>query len=125
MIINDVDHYNVKGLLIYDESIINQSTWSMLINVYTGICGAEDLIPIPSSQRNDFKDLPIVFDATQGGKKLGKWDSESEAYVWVINQYKTLSRKGAPMAFFFILIGRNILSANFTSFYLIIINAIN
>lgn len=98
MIINDVDHYNVKGLLIYDESIINQSTWSMLINVYTGICGAEDLIPIPSSQRNDFKDLPIVFDATQGGKKLGKWDSESEAYVWVINQYKTLSRKGAPMA---------------------------
>lgn len=98
MIMNDVDHYNVKGLLIYDESIINQSTWSMLINVYTGICGAEDLIPVPSSQRNNFKDLPVVFDATQGGKKLGKWDSESEAYIWVINQYKTLSRKGAPMA---------------------------
>ena len=98
MIVADVDYYNVKGLLIYDESIINKEIWSMLINVYTGICAAENLIPVPKSKRNDFADLPVVFDATTGGKTLGRWATEAEAYIWVIDNYPVLSRKGAPVA---------------------------
>lgn len=98
MIVSDVDYYNVKGLLIYDESIINQEIWSMLINVYTGICAAENLIPVPKSRRNDFKDLPVIFDASSGGKALGRWATEAEAYIWVIDNYPVLSRKGAPVA---------------------------
>lgn len=98
MITGDTDFYNVKGLLIYDDSIINQEIWSMLINVYTGICGAESLIPVPKSKRNAFANLPVVFDATTGGKTLGRWETQAEAYIWVIDNYKILSRKGAPMA---------------------------
>ncbi len=98
MIMGDTDYYNVKGLLIYDDSIINQEIWSMLINVYTGICAAENLIPVPKSQRANFAKLPVIFDATTGGKTLGRWSSQADAYIWVIDTYPILSRKGAPMA---------------------------
>lgn len=98
MIKGETNYYNVKGLLVYDDAIINQEVWSMLINVYTGICAAENLIPIPKSQRGSFADLPVVFDATAGGKTLGRWASEAEAYIWVIDNYPVLSRDGAPMA---------------------------
>ena len=98
MIMAETHYYNVKGLLIYDEAVINQEIWSMLIHVYTGICAAENLIPVPAGRRGDFPSLPVLFDATSGGKTLGRWASEAEAYAWVIDQYPVLSRKGAPMA---------------------------
>jgi len=81
----------VRGVLLYEESLINAETWSMLVNVYTAIATEERLIPVPASHRDRYAFLPVTFDAR------GKWQSEADAYQWLVDNYPYLTRKG-PLA---------------------------
>ena len=73
-----------RGILLYPDEVINAKSWSPLINVYAFLSGANDLIPVPKSQRRLFPFLDVCIDAT-----TASWGTDaSKAYRFAYDSCK-------------------------------------